>query len=327
MKNTKENMRQRKQRKIRRKGSPYLVLEEVESPPCIMKDTAYSAKVNVTNEGTGKATGIRIQAVESPFTQFADSMIQLSNLEPGQTKKASFDFKTSDDIRKNVYQVQFRASCSQSTLKTRMCYLRGGRIALLSDQSGQSRVDEVKSWLQSNNYPFEEIYSAAHLMTELYKYDLIIVASQQKMPQTWIKNLSTFVRNSQSILLISNISGESEALNETLGYKQPKYQTFSYRDAALEICKEHPVTKGLNVGYQIPLGYCTGNASIPTETTGTILAWNLNRNDGEEATRIPAITAKETGKGKIIHLNFSAQEHFDQIGQIMKNAVDWLLWG
>lgn len=44
------------------------------------------------------------------------------------------------------------------------------------------KAEPIRTWLQKNYYPFEDIYDAAHLMSDLYKYDLIIIAFEQKMP-------------------------------------------------------------------------------------------------------------------------------------------------
>ncbi len=324
-----EEENEEKKNKYRRKWveRPYLVFD-ANVPSFIMKDTAYTAQLNVKNRGTGKATNVTIQAIENPFIQFKTPSAQIPSLMPGETEAAAMTFMTNQEIRKNIYQLRFRAQSAQTQAKTKNCFMRGGKIALLSDPKKAENADLIRAWLQKNRYSFVDIYNAAHLMTELYNYDLIIVAPEQKMPSKWVQNLCTYVENSQSVLLIDRIlTSKPEPLNEILGYSQATYQPLNYTQAALEVCTEHPVTKGFSIGDRIALGACSGNACIFAGTTGIVLAKNLDQTSSSlETTLLPAITVKESGKGKIIHLNFHAHEHLDQMDQLLRNAINWLLW-
>lgn len=312
-----------KRRKLKRQ--PYLVIESADVPSNIMKDSAYKAKITLQNKGIGDATKVNIKAIGNPFVEFREPIALIPKLEPGAKGEAVFDFKTSQDVRKNVYHLQFQTACPKAPTKTKKCIIRGGRIALLSDPKKPENAEPVRAWLQKNNYPYQDIDNAAHLLRELSEFDLIIVPSGQEMPSTWVKNLCKFVKNSQSLLLIDRITTSNpEPLMQTLDYNQAGYQTLDYAEAELEICAEHPVTKGFNIGDKIPLGLCTANACIFTQTTANILAKKMG---GLKENPFPAITAKESGQGKIVHLNFHAEEHLDQLNQLTINAINWLLWG
>jgi hypothetical protein len=319
----KEQDEKNKRRKL--KQQPYLVIEDTAVPLNIMRDTSYKAKITLHNKGLGDATKINVKAIGNPFIEFNEPITLIPKLGPEAKDEAIFNFKTSSDVRKNDYNLQFQATCAKTPTKTKKCIMRGGRIALLSDPTKPETVKPIKDWLQKNNYPYQEIDNAAHLLRELYEFDLIIVASGQNMPTTWVKNLCKFVKNSQSLLIIDRINTNNpEPLMQTLDYNQAGYQTLDYAEAELEICAEHPITKGFSIGDKIPLGPCTANACIFTQTTANILAKNVG---GLEENPFPAITAKESGQGKIVHLNFHAEGHLDQLNQLTINAINWLLWG
>ena len=240
-------IRQRKAReeakenkKKKKKGKPHLVIEEVDVPSCILKSTAYTARLNIKNTGDSDATNVILKAVDNPVTEFKDEIEKISRLEPNQNEKRVFSFSSNDQVRKDIYNLRFQVTSPQVAPQTKNCYLRGGRIALLSDPNNLHNGDAVRRWLQKNSYPFEDIYSAAHLMTELYKFDFIIVAPQLNMPPEWVQNLATYVENSQSLLIIGDIlTSDPDPLHQTLGYSQPKYQNISYAQAAVEVCCEH----------------------------------------------------------------------------------------
>lgn len=262
--------------------------------------------------------------------EFESAEVHIPSLEAGDTKPADLDFTTSQEIRKNIYQQQFQASSPQTTAKTKRCFMRGGRIALLSEAKKPQEAELVKAWLLRNQYPFEEIHDAAHLMTELYNYDLIIVSPEMKMPSKWVENLCTYVENSQSLLLMGQVETKKpQLLFEALDYKEAKLEALEAQEVGLKICKVHPVTAGFGVGDQLPLRVCTGKACVFAEaaSTSTVLAHNIAYIGGAgESKLVPAITVKDNGRGKIVHLNFDAQTHLDQIEKLLKNTIEWLLW-
>ena len=325
----KEEKDKKKREKEKKKETPYLAISSSTVPSHILKDTTYQATLNVENKGNSEAKNITVTALTNPYIEFENADIHISSLEAGQTKHVDFAFTTSQEIRKLIYQQQFCASNPQSSAN-KSCFMRGGRIALLSDAETPEKVELVKDWLFRNHYPFEEIHDAAHLMTELYNYDLIIVAPEMKMPSKWVTNLCTYVENSQSLLLIDQVeTRKPQLLYETLGYKHAQLKALNAEQSGLKICKAHPVTAGFSVGDQLSLGTYTGKACVFEESasTATVLALNIGYADGTmEGKLVPAVTVKATGKGKIVHLNFNAQTHLDQIEKLLTNAIEWLLW-
>ncbi len=320
---------QKKKDEKRNKKRANLVFSDFKVPTNIMKDTSYTAQFKVTNLGSAKATNIRVNTLANRFFGVKDATVPVRDLSPGEHETVNIPFTTNPEIRKNLYQLQFEVKSKQTPAKVKRCFMRGGRIAVLTDAEVPSVAEPVLSWLKTNSYPFEELHDAAHLMTQLYQYDLLIVSANHDMPSKWVQNLCTFVENGQSILLIDKISTRSpERLTEALGYVEEP-NAVSIPQAALEICHSHPITTGLSLGETIPLGPCIENTVKFTQTPApaTIIANNVNQQSNlGPSSPVAAVMVKQDGKGKIVHLNFHAQEHLNQIDRLIKNSVDWLLW-
>ncbi len=322
-----QNQDNQDKKKERNKKRPFLIFSESKVPQNILQQTPYLARFAIKNVGTDTATNITVHGLANPFVEYKDTPPEVPSLAPGETTQITLPFLTNADIRKNLYQVQFEVQSKQTEPKLKRCFMRGAKIAVLTDEEQLSQP--VMQWLSANNYPFVEIHDATHLMTELYQYDLIIVSAQHDMPSKWVQNICTYVENGQSILLLDKIStSRPERLDEALGYHEEP-DALDYGEAALEITKQHPITNGLSLGEHIPLGHCIGNAAAFTQATPTaiVLANNIDQSiSGPAEVPIAAVMVKETGKGKIVHLNFHAQEHLNQIDRLVKNAVEWLLW-
>ncbi|HSV48893.1 MAG TPA: hypothetical protein VLH35_01130, partial [Candidatus Acidoferrales bacterium] len=254
-----ENQEKKDEKKNKKRAN--LVFSDFKIPSNIMKDTGYTAQFSIRNVGNSKATNVKVYALANHFFDFKDPPASFGDLSPGQTVNVTMPFMTNPEIRKNIYQLQFEVKSKQTPGKVKRCFLRGGRIAVLTDAEVPSVAEPVMNWLRENRYPFEEIHEAAHLMTQLYQYDLLIVSANHDMPSKWVQNLVTFVENGQSLLLLDKISTrDPQRLTEALGYvEEPNPVT--YAQAALEICQQHPITNGLHIGEPIPLGPCVGNAA------------------------------------------------------------------
>jgi hypothetical protein len=294
-----------------------------------MKDTAYTAQFKVTNLGSAKATNIRVNTLANRFFGIKNPVVPVRDLSPGEHETLNIPFTTNPEIRKNLYQLQIEVKSKQTPAKVKRCFMRGGRIAVLTDTEVPSVAEPVLSWLKTNSYPFEELHDAAHLMTQLYQYDLLIVSANHDMPSKWVNNLVTFVENGQSVLILDKISTRSpERLTEALGYVEEP-NAVNIPQAALEICHSHPITTGLSLGETIPLGPCIENTVkfTQTPTPATIIANSVNQQSNlGPSSPIAVVMVKQDGKGKIVHLNFHAQDHLTQIDKLIKNSVDWLLW-
>ena len=177
---TQEEKEEKKQKK--REERPMLKFEKTKIPQFIMEETPYFAKFTVKNVGGGKATNVLIQALKNPFVEYADAVEQIDNLKPGETGEASLSFTTNAGIRKDIYQLQFQLQCAHTQPKNKQCFMRGGRIAVLCGSEELKQTNPLGVWLRENHYPFQEIHDAAHLMTQLYQYDLLIVDYEKEMP-------------------------------------------------------------------------------------------------------------------------------------------------
>lgn len=323
-----EDSKQDKEDKKENKKRARLIFSDFTIPSNVMKDTHYTAEFKLRNVGNGKAMGVTVEAFASSLFDFKNASMVVGDLSSGQFATISMPFLTSPEIRKTLYNLKFEVKSKQASTKTKRCYLRGGCIGFLTDSPNSEASAPVRAWLASNHYPFKEFYDAASMM-QLYHYDLLIVSAGHNLPAKWVQNLCTFVENGQSLLLIDKINTDNSApLTEALGYAEEP-NSVAYAQATLEICQQHPITNGLRLGESLPLGSCVNNASkfIQAEAPATVVANNVNQQSSLAAEgRIAAVMVKEDGKGKIVHLNFHAQEHLNQIDRLMKNSVDWLLW-
>ncbi len=161
-------------------------------------------------------------------------------------------------------------------------------------------------------------------VNSLFAYDLLIIPPELKMPSRWVNNVSTFVENGQSILLIDKIvTSENDVVAEMLGYNEMKSEPLKLDKGILKIRGEHQITKGFAIEDNIPLFACRGNPCKQEVSTGSIVAVFYDKSDPDSA--IPAITYNEYEEGKTVHLNFHAEENTEQLDQILKNSVEWLL--
>jgi hypothetical protein len=259
---------------------------------------------------------------------FKDPAVNVGKLGLGEKRIVKFGFGVDKRVRKEVYDVRFMAFCDKASPRTRVCSMRGGRLAVLSDPVSPERAEPLKAWLRSHCYCFDEIHDASHMVRTLFCYDLILVVPGLRMPPRWVRNLCGFVEDSQSVLLIDKISSSNlEPLFETLGYTNPRFESIDLGETKLEVCKSHPVTHGLNPGDRIFLESCLGDACFFSGDDRFIIARTIGFSGGKDCGKtIPAIIARESGQGKIVHFNFRAEDHFDNLSLIFCNAIEWLLW-
>lgn len=323
-----DTKQEKKDEKKENKKRARLIFSDFSIPTNVMKDTSYVAEFKLKNVGNGKATGVTVETFTSSLFDFKNTSMPVGDLSPGQVTTINMPFLTSPEIRKTLYNLKFEVKSKQASTKIKRCYLRGGCIGLLTDAEDSKTSAPLKAWLTLNHYPFKELHDAASMM-QLYHYDLLIVSISHDLPVKWVANLFTFVENGQSLLLLDRINtNNTTPLTEALGYEEEP-NAVTYPETALEICKQHPITNGLRLGESLPLGLCVNNTSkfIQATVPATIVANSVNKeNRFTEEGKIAAVMVKQDGKGKIVHLNFKAQEHLNQIDRIIKNSVDWLLW-
>ncbi|MFP3952047.1 MAG: hypothetical protein ACLFVP_07930 [Candidatus Bathyarchaeia archaeon] len=184
----------------------------------------------------------------------------------------------------------------------------------------------MKEWLSGRSYLCDNLSNADDTL-RLMRYDLLIVPPELEAPPRWIRNISNFIENGQSLLVIDKIiTSEREILAKLLGYENIHYEEFELMDGALIILDEdHPITSGYTAGERVALGRTWGNPCMSVSSTGKILAVQEVVIDNETKVA-PAITINSYHRGKTLHLNFHAEESAIRIDKILKTALDWLLY-
>nr|MDO8097779.1 hypothetical protein [Candidatus Njordarchaeota archaeon] len=308
------------------RGEPFLDLK-TDSPPRIMGATSYEARLKVRNIGSREAKDVTVTADCTPGLLLDKQVEGIPSLEPGGERLLVFPFRVSEQVRKGVYTLRFEVRSRETWKQVRNRYARAVKIGLLSNAEKQENVQPLREWLRGKSYTYDELTSADHLVRCLLKYDLIILAPELELPQQWMRNLASFVENSQSLLVIDKmITSEEKLLAELLGYDEMRYETFKSGEGLLRIRdNEHFITRELALGEGIQLGQVWGNACMSKLTIGKSLIEHYIREESKNAAVIPALTINEFTEGKTVHLNFHAEKSLSQLSLIVEKTVDWLL--
>lgn len=323
-KEQKEEEEERKNKSRRKKGKPLLTFE-VQLPLNVSRSNSYEAQLTVKNYGLVKATQIKVDAAATPGLILDKTADSISVIKPAKDYHFVFPFKVDKFAKKGVYTLRFNVDSKETSSRKRYGYTRAVKIGLLTSSEKPKSFVQIKNWLEKNNYCWKEMGEDCDKINTLFAYDLVIIAPELKMPPKWVRNISTFVENSQSVLLIDKvITSENEVMAETFGYSKMRFEPFKIDKGTLKISQEHSITEGFGVEDKIPLSSCWGNPCKQTVTTGKIVAEFCDKNDRDSAD-IPAITYNEYGEGKTVHLNFHAEEFTEQLDSILKNAIKWLI--
>ena len=271
------------------------------------------------------ATDIQVEAAVTRGLILDKTSDKISELEPTKDHHFIFPFKVDKYAKKGVYTLRFNVESKETSIRKIRGYTRAVKIGLLPNPSNPNSLMKIKNWLKTNSYYWNEMREGCDKLNSLFAYDLVIISPELEMSPRWVQNISTFVENSQSILLIDKvITTENEVLAETLGYSKLQFDPFSSDKGVLKISLEHPTTEGFELEDNIPLSSCWGNPCKQTVTTGKIVAEFKDNKIGDFGV-IPAITSNEYGEGKTLHLNFHAEEYAEQLDLILKNSVEWLM--
>jgi hypothetical protein len=319
----KEEEEKKKYKRSRKKGKPFLSLD-VELPQNVSKLKSYKAKLIIRNEGQAKATEIKIEAAATRGITLEKPPDQATQIDKGKHETFDFPFKVDKSSKKGVYTIRFNVKCKETSPRKIRGYTRAAKIGLLTNPKKPNSLAQVKNWLDKNAYSWNEMEESCDKISSLFAYDLLIIPPELEMPPKWVTNISTFVDNSQSILLIDKIiTSETDVVAETLGYEEIEYEPFKVDQGFLKIEEEHSITEGFVAKDKIPLSACWGNPCKQVVSTGKIVASFYDKDNPDSA--IPAITYNEYEEGKTVHLNFHAEENTEQLDQILKNSIEWLL--
>jgi hypothetical protein len=316
---------EKKKRTKSKKGEPDLTWT-VKVPTRIIGTTPSEAVVEIQNRGQVPAEGIEIRVTSSPEVTMIKRFETIGRLGAGARQRLRFPFNMGEHAKKGIYHLRFDVKSKQTPQQTKKRHLRLMKIGILSTPGRERYVVPLKEWLRSRGYSWSDLTSADDFF-RLLRYDLLILAPEIEATPRWIRNISNFVENGQSLVVFDKVTTpEKNLLARTLGYESIQYETFKSGDGTLTIVgEEHPATRGYTKGEIIPIDRAWGNACTSNTSTGKILA--VQRISGEKGAKlIPAITANSYGRGKTLHLNFHAEDSTVRIDRILKTAFDWLFF-
>ena len=237
---------------------------------------------------------------------------------------------TNEQIRKGIYSNKFEVDSKNALSRSKTCHTRAVKIGVLSGSGLPESSKQIINWLRRESYVFSELDDAESLVGGLLNYDLLVLTPDVELPKRWIRNISSFVRNGQSLCAFDRIiTKEKKLLTDLLGYSEMQHKLIECDQAVIRICdNELFVPREFALGEEFQIGKSWGNFCLHGLNTGKVLALYENiakgtQTDSSEA--IPAVTINEYGKGKVVHFNFHAEASADRIGKLLKKTFDWLL--
>ena len=324
-KNKKEE--ERKKREIE-KGHPFLQVE-TKLPSRVMESTSHEALVKIKNVGTKSAEKVLVKTACTPGLTFNKTQDEVLALPPKEHVVVRFPFAASKQIKKGLYKIRVKVISKGALNRTKTCHTRAIRIGVLSDNESQEYAELFKKWLKDKSYTFRNLTSADNLRV-LLRFDFLILPAILELSPDWVGNISSFVRNGQSLWVIDKVkTKETKLLAEMLGYSDLHYKRFECDQGSIRVCDgEHYITKGMETGEVIPIGKSWGNVCISKISTGKVLAYHdcFSKESESKTVSLPAIIANEHGNGKVVHFNFHIEKCMCELNQILERTLDWLLF-
>jgi len=325
----KEKKEEEEEKREKDKGKPYLKLK-ADYPSRIMEATAYEPKLEITNIGTRQAEDIVVSSVCTPGLVLCKTSAEIKELQPGESRSLTFPMAANEQLRKGIYSNKFEVESKNALSRAKTCHTRAVKIGVLSGTGLSDSSKQIIDWLRRESYVFSELNDADSLVGGLLNYDLLVLTPDVKLPKKWVRNVSSFVRNGQSLCAFDRmITEEKKLLTDLLGYSEMRYELIECDKAVIRICdNEFFVPREFALGEEFQVGRSWGNFCVAGLNTGKVLAWYENLANGskmDSSGTIPAVTTNEYGKGKVVHFNFHAEASADRIGKILKKTFNWLL--
>lgn len=320
------NMEEEKRKRTKSKKGESDLTWNVKVPMRIIGTTPSEAVVEIQNRGQVPAEGIEIRVTSSPEVTMIKRFETIGRLGAGARQRLRFPFNMGESAKKGIYHLRFDVKSKQTPQQIKKRHLRLMKIGILSTPGREQYVVPLKEWLSWRGYSWSDLTSADDFF-RLLRYDLLILAPEIEATPRWIRNISNFVENGQSLIVFDKvITPEKSLLARMLGYESIQYETFKSGDGTLTIVgEEHPATRGYTTGEIVPIERAWGNPCTSNTSTGKILA--VQKMSGEKGAKlIPAITVNSYGRGKTLHLNFHAEDSTVRIDRILKTAFDWLFF-
>jgi hypothetical protein len=325
----KEKEQEEEEKREKDKGKPYLKLK-ADFPLRIMEATAYEPKLEITNTGIRPAEGIVVSSVCTSGLVLCKTSAKIKMLQPGKSRSLTFPMAAKEQLRKGIYSNRFEAKSRNALSRAKIYHTRAVKIGVLSGTGLPDSSKQIKNWLRRKSYVFSELDDADSLVGGLLNYDLLVLTPDVKLPKKWIRNISSFVRNGQSLCAFDRIvTEEKKLLTDLLGYSGTQYKLIECNQAVIRIGEnELLVPREFALGEEFQVGKSWGNFCVAGLNTGKVLAWYESLANGikmDSSGTIPAVTTNEYGKGRVIHFNFHAEASADHIDKILKKTFDWLL--
>jgi hypothetical protein len=325
----KEKKEEEEEKREKDKGKPYLKLK-ADYPSRIMEATAYEPKLEIMNTGTRQAERIVVSSVSTPGLVLCKTSAEIKELQPGKSRSLTFPMAAKEQLRKGIYSNRFEVKSKNALSRAKIYHTRAVKIGVLSGTGLPDSSKQIKNWLRRESYVFSELYDADSLVGGLLNYDLLVLTPDVKLPKKWSRNISSFVRNGQSLCAFDRIITEEKTLlTDLLGYSGTQYKLIECDQAVIRIGEnELFVPREFALGEEFQVGKSWGNFCVAGLNTGKVLAWYESLANGtkmDSSGTIPAVTTNEYGKGRVIHFNFHAEASADHIDKILKKTFDWLL--
>ncbi len=320
-----EKEEEKDKEKDRIKKKPFLKLE-IKVPSVLWGSKSGLAEGKVLNQGIATAHDVQVCAVCTPGLALNKSTEKISTLKPFEEKPISFPFVANNQIKRGNYKLRFEVKSSQTSSRVKDRSLRAMRIGLLTDAEGKKNSFTLRKWLSDRSLLWDELVGADSFI-KLLEFDLLVVAYQSEMPLKWVKNISNFVEQSQSLFVIGGINTSNmELISQTLGYSNMLFEDFESSQRLLVVLdNHHEATKTLSVGSEVPLSQSSKICTSKIDK-GAVLAKQTVRNINGESQDLPAIVANNYGEGRAIFLNFCLEQSVQQENEIFENIFNWLLF-
>ena len=308
------------------KRKPFLKLE-VTVPSMLWGSKSATVEGKVLNEGVAFARDVQVSALATPGLVFSKSAEKISVLRPLEEKPLSFPLTAGNRLKRGNYKLRFEVKSKETSRRVKDRSLRAMKIGLLSDGGGGRNLVCLRQWLGDRGVAWDELVGADNF-TRLLQFDLLVVAYESELPSKWVKNISNFVDESQSLLVINKVNASnSRLISQTLGYDRMEFEDYGSAQRSLVVLdNSHGATKTMPMGTEMPLcglgTVCTSNVD-----RGLALAKQTINGDGEKPSKdFPAIVANNYGEGRAVYLNFCLEQPLPQKDKLFENIFNWLIF-
>lgn len=324
---TQEEQEEKTEERDRKRGKPILKLE-VKVPPLVWGSKSAKAEGKLVNQGVASAQDIQVSAAATPGLVLDRSAQKIPTLRPLEEKVLTFPFSVNDRIKRGNYKLRFEVKSKQTASRVKDRSLRAMKIGLLSDVEGKSNLVSLKKWLSDRSASWNELTSADNFL-KLLEFDLLVVAYTSEIPIKWMKNISNFVDQSQSLLVISGVNTpNTELLAQTLGYKNMSFEDFGQTERCLIVQdNNHEASKNMPLGKEVLLSGWGRTCTSNVDKGLTLAKINIKTKDVVNPLKdFPAIVANNFGEGRTVYLNFCLEQGATYQNEMFESIFNWLLF-